>query len=56
MANGSTQVNISELNMIPLPSLETIIKIGKYSKKNKTDDSTTRQHFIVNTLGITPVT
>jgi len=35
IANGSTQVDSSELNSIPLPEMASIIKIGKISTDNK---------------------
>ena len=33
--NGSTQVNSSEINTVPVPDLETIIELGKNLKKAK---------------------
>lgn len=54
MTNGSTQVDVSELNRIPLPSLDLIVRIGKYVRETKTGESTAKQHFIMMALGIAP--
>lgn len=54
MANGSTQVDVSELNRIPLPSLDLIVRIGKYVRETKTGESSVGQRFIMTVLGIAP--
>jgi adenine-specific DNA-methyltransferase len=54
ISNGSTQVNVSELNRIPLPSSDLITKIGQYTRETKTGESTAKQRFIMTALGIAP--
>jgi adenine-specific DNA-methyltransferase len=54
MSNGNTQVNASELNRIPLPSVDLIVRIGQYIREKKMGEGTVKQHFIMTTLGIAP--
>lgn len=54
VSNGSTQVDASAINSIPLPSLDVIAMIGRLAKKAKTEEVLVRQHLVMNTLGITP--
>ena len=54
MSNGSTQVDASELNRIPLPALDLIARIGRYIRHTRKDDSKSRQRFVMTTLGIAP--
>ena len=54
MANGSTQVDVSELNRIPLPSLDLIVRIGKHVRETKAGVSLARQRFTMTVLGIDP--
>ena len=37
ISNGSTQVDASEINRIPLPSLDLITKIGAFAKRVKSE-------------------
>jgi len=54
LSNGSTQVNISELNKIPLPSLDLIVRIGQHIRGEKMGEGTAKQRFIMTTLGTAP--
>lgn len=54
MSNGSTQVNVSELNKIPLPSVDLIARIGQHIREKKMGEGTVKQHFIMTALGIAP--
>lgn len=54
MSNGSTQVNVSELNKMPLPSVDLIARIGQHIREKKMGEGTTKQHFIMRALGIAP--
>jgi len=51
-SNGSTQVNASELNVIPLPSSEVITTIGRYVRSSKTGESVASQRFTMMAIGI----
>jgi adenine-specific DNA-methyltransferase len=52
VTNGSTQVNASEMNSLPLPSLEMIRRIGRSAKKLKNKDMITRERIIMKFLEI----
>lgn len=54
MSNGSTQVNVSELNKIPLPSVDLIAWIGQHIREKKMGEGRVKQRFIMTTLGIAP--
>ena len=54
ISNGSTQVNVSELNKIPLPSLDLIARIGQHTREKKMGEGTVKQRLIMTTLGIAP--
>jgi len=54
MSNGSTQVNASELNKIPLPSLDIIARIGQHVREKEMVEGMAKQRFIMTTLGIVP--
>ena len=55
VSNGSTQVDASAINSIPLPSLDVIATIGRLAKKAQTEGHLVRQRLVMTTLGITPV-
>jgi len=48
--NGNTQVNASEINSLPLPSLGVIRQIGHSVKKLENKATITREHIIVKLL------
>jgi len=52
VTNGNTQVNASEINSLPLPSLKLIRRIGHSVKKLKNNDMITREHFIMKFLKV----
>lgn len=54
MSNGSTQVNVSELNRMPLPSVDLIARIGQHIREKMMDEGIVKQRFIMTTLGIAP--
>jgi len=55
MSNGSTQVDASSLNNIPLPSLNVIAKIGGLARGVGTNESLAGERLVMTTLGISPV-
>ena len=52
VTNGNTQVNASEINSLPLPSLKIIRRIGRSVKKLKNKDVITREHIIMKFLKV----
>jgi len=54
MSNGSTQVDASTINNIPLPSLNVIAAIGRLAREVSREDDLAREHLVMTTLGISP--
>lgn len=52
MVNGSTQVNASEINNIPFPSIEKIKSIGGSVRKGKENDDIKTEKIIASELNI----
>ena len=55
MSNGSTQVDASSLNNVPLPSLSVIATIGGLTGEVGTEDNLRKERLIMTTLGISPL-
>jgi len=55
VSNGNTQVNATEINSLPLPSLETIREIGNSVRNLEKEDTILKEHAIMNTLRIDKV-
>ena len=55
MSNGSTQVDASSLNNIPMPSLDVIAKIGGLARGVGANKSLAEERLVMTTLGISPV-
>jgi adenine-specific DNA-methyltransferase len=55
MSNGSTQVDASSINNIPLPSLNVIATIGRLARGVGTNENLAGERLVMTTLGISPV-
>ena len=53
--NGNTQVNASEINLLPLPSIDIIRKIGKSYQKIEDQESLVLDEFISDFISIDPI-
>ncbi len=54
MSNGSTQVNVSQLRQMPLPSADVIVGIGQHVRERNMAEGIAKQRFIMTALGIAP--
>jgi len=52
ISNGSTQVDASVINNIPLPSLDVIATIGRLAREVGLEDDLAREHLMMTSLGI----
>jgi len=54
MSNGSTQVDASAINNIPLPSLDVIATIGRLARGVGAEENLVGERLAMTTLGISP--
>jgi adenine-specific DNA-methyltransferase len=52
MINGNTQINATEIMNLPLPSLETIKRVGKLIKKDEENNEIKNEAIVANELNI----
>jgi adenine-specific DNA-methyltransferase len=52
MSNGSTQVDASAINNIPLPSLDVIATIGRLTREAGVEEDLAGEHLVMIALGI----